>query len=451
MRVRQAVALLLPLPCLCEERFFVYDWPSVASTFGAARDRGEITAHYANGGAGAVVNASAGTYATDQYQLFLLMHGRAVQDARRTRNASEASTFLIPYDFANDAAYYRVSPKDGRTKQFDLRRCRQAGAVLRLLGELPYFGRRGGADHLLVVGMNYAMDTYLLKPRCRALLEACSNCTKLSIDDYSFLYPDGGKGDPVARSKGDNWVAVPFPSNFHWTRAVSRPFPWEGADRPLLVSYVGSTDSYWAHAKSMRRWLVSACARHPDECVHRAYSKGRDAHAERDVHRELSQRSVFCLQPLGDLHTRKGLFDSLLHGCVPVVFDPLSASAMYVAHWSERLWRSVAVQLEYAPDVDPVAQLRVLGSNASALQERQRLIRRHVFSLQYSLSPYVRGSSWPLDETGAPLGDAYDLGMDLALGAHSGRRTLRRTATVPECWGGGVLVDNSCTAARAPG
>lgn len=84
--------------------------------------------------------------------------------------------------------------------------------------------------------MNYAMDHYIQKPLCKAFLSGvCSNCTKFAIDDYSYLY---ASQDGVA-VKGDYWHAIPFPSDFHWTTEVKRPFPWENTHRPLVVSFVG--------------------------------------------------------------------------------------------------------------------------------------------------------------------------------------------------------------------
>lgn len=34
--------------------------------------------------------------------------------------------------------------------------------------------------------------------------------------------------------------------------------------------------------------------------------------------------SVFCLQPPGDMFSRKGLIDGVLMGCIPVYFDKRS-------------------------------------------------------------------------------------------------------------------------------
>ena len=429
-----------------EELLYIYDWPGITSSFGKSRDKNEITTHYSNRGAGLAINATMGIYNTDQYQLFSLMYHRALMDGkRRTLNPLLATSFLIPYDLATDAAYFRVNPKDGASKQFDLRKCKQFPEVEKLLLASEFFLRSGGRDHILIVGMNYAMDTYIMKPKCSAMLRLCGNCTKLSIDDYSFLYPNEGEGDVTAMIKGRNWMAVPFPANFHWTRHVERPFLWEHTNRSIVASYIGSQDSYWVHARSMRRWLASMCNLNKD-CVHRTYGKkNREASigpGQQDPHFRVSRESVFCYQPLGDLLTRKGLFDALLYGCIPVTFDPLTASAMYIWHWPEKLWKQVVVEMKYSPrsKEDPTAYLKsLLQNNATDVFNRQQLLRHNAFKLQYALEGYVPNSSWPLDKAGTPHPDAYEIAMDQALGWHSGRLSRRRRASVPECWGGGTV------------
>ena len=94
--------------------------------------------------------------------------------------------------------------------------------------------------------MNYAMDHYIMKPKCKSLLKTtCANCTKIAIDDYSYLH----SGSMGTDDKGDFWHAVPFPGDFHWTPAVKQPFPWEKPleERPTLVSYIGSTQVHIIH------------------------------------------------------------------------------------------------------------------------------------------------------------------------------------------------------------
>ncbi|KAJ9555375.1 hypothetical protein OSB04_009989 [Centaurea solstitialis] len=49
----------------------------------------------------------------------------------------------------------------------------------------------------------------------------------------------------------------------------------------------------------------------------------------------LFTESEFCLQPPGDSPTRKSVFDSLVAGCIPVVFDPFTAYYQYPWHLPE--------------------------------------------------------------------------------------------------------------------
>ncbi|KAJ1422748.1 hypothetical protein B484DRAFT_432852 [Ochromonadaceae sp. CCMP2298] len=305
------------------------------------------------------------------------------------------------------------------------------------------------------------MNHHLMKPKCRSLLAGiCANCTKFAIDDYSYMYSD-----------------------------VVRPFPWENRDRPILVSYIGSTRSYYGPARKLRGSIVHYCGLHED-CVHQSYGLNGTRHSFKvDGHHplQISQRSVFCFQPIGDLMTRKGLFDSLLQGCIPVVFDALTASVMYTWHWEETFWNKIMVEFLAHPTThryfDPVAALRVLSLNTTLIQEKQALIRERVFELQYGLDGYedlyqhasrvpylslstqkgelgegeggavgerivhttltgpvksARGTSWPLRADGTPLRDA-------------GESADVRVGTVPECWDGYLdKMMNKCRPGKEP-
>jgi hypothetical protein len=445
------------------DKFYIYDeddWKHIGVAGFSAQSEDEIVDMTQNRGAGTLLNMTDGSYHTDQYQLYALHYHRWIKDPRRTFNPADATTFIIPYDLATDSAYYRHCAKNKEHKCFDFRKCPLAPRVEELLRKSPWYQRHEGKDHLLVVGMNYAMDHYIMKPKCKSLLlNVCSNCTKIAIDDYSYLH----SGDIGIREKGDYWHAVPFPSNFHWSRFTPRPFPWERADnRSILVSYVGSTQSYYNPARRLRGSLVHFCSLHRGDCVHSAYGEGGGRSVFRDLSKsrhnplEISAKSVFCFQPIGDLMTRKGLFDSLLQGCIPVTFDDLTASVMYTWHWSEEFWRAISVELPFHGVahryVDPVDHLRkLMTENKEVVEKKQKMIRDHVFELQYSLdfkfdevfkkSPAGAMewiNSWPtvVDGGEAPMRDAYDITMDHVLGWHSGKEADFRNATVPECWNG---------------
>ena len=298
--------------------FYIYDtgeWLTIANISRNARDPREIMDHYMNGGAGNLINVTAGAYHTDQYQLFLLIYSRALKDPRRTLDPSKATTFIVPYDFASDAAYYKKCAKSDNIC-YDFRKCPLAPTVNDLLKASPWHARNHGKDHLLIVGMNYAMNHHIGKPKCKQLLiGACYNCTKIAIDDYSYLQStNAGLLD-----RGDFWHATPFPADFHWTRYVKGPFPWENRDRPLLSSYVGSTQSFYGPARRIRQSIAHYCNMHKDICTHQTYGVNGTRHSykvEGYNPLQVSANSVFCFQPIGDLMTRKGLFDSILQVCL---------------------------------------------------------------------------------------------------------------------------------------
>jgi len=124
---------------------------------------------------------------------------------------------------------------------------------------------------------------------------------------------------------------------------------------------------------------------------------------------DLLMSSVFCFNPPGDTPTRKGLFDSLLAGCIPVVFDDASLS-MYRWHIpnADELSVSIPVQLDKMPAVfnGPTGEFNVLDYLASIspakIRQKQEAIRRIAFSLQYSEEPTPKDSA---------RHDAFDIAM----------------------------------------
>ena len=447
-------------------RFYVYDtgdWNRIGKAGFSPQGEDEIVDMSKNRGAGPLVNMSDGSYHTDQYQLYALHYHRWMKDPRRTLNPAEATTFVIPYDLATDAAYYRHCAKNKEHKCFDFSEVShgtRGGKIAHGLPMVPKERRR--KDHLLVVGMNYAMDHYILKPKCKSLLlNVCTNCTKVAIDDYSYLH----SGDIGIKEKGDNWHAVPFPANFHWSRFTPRPFPWERdnvpEDRDILVSYIGSTQSYWNPARRLRGSLVHFCSLHKKDCVHATYGEGGGRSVFRDLSKqssrnplEVSSRSVFCFPARGRPHDPKGALRQPSARVHTRHFRrPDGRSDVHVA-LSEEFWREASVMLHFHGTthryMDPVEELRkLMTENASLVQKKQDLIRRHVFELQYSLdfhfdkvftkSPAGQMewvSSWPAREDGSPMRDAYEITMDHVLGWHSGKEADFRNATVPECWNG---------------
>jgi hypothetical protein len=505
--------LALTVLVVSQHLFYIYEegeWSHIATASIYRRDPNERLENQFHQGAGPVIDKTRGEYHTDQYQLYSMVYYRALKDPRRTLDPYKATSFVIPYDFASDSAFYKNCARSAGVC-YDFRKCPLAPNVEKLLQNSTWYHRKQGRDHVLIVGMNYAMDHYILKPKCKSLLAGtCSNCTKFAIDDYSYMYAS----DQGIVNRGDYWHAIPFPADFHWSKDVRSPFPWEHKDRPIIVSYTGSERSFYGPSRRLRQSIVHFCGLHPQHCVHASYGLNGTRHSHKiDGHRplQIAQQSVFCFQPTGDLMTRKGLFDSLLQGCIPVVFDPLTASVMYTWHWNEQLWEDISISFPFHRvafrHLDPVqALVNLWHHNQSWIESKQKLLRSHVFELQYSLHGYEEryqytsklsymtvtavnysaanglenvnyvtrlhpngsneefisyaNSTWPFVEmadkhtgilTRQRMRDAYDIVMDYVLGWHSGELRDVRNATVPECWDGWLDVTaNRCKLGTKP-
>lgn len=201
--------------------------------------------------------------------------------------------------------------------------------------------------------------------------------------------------------------------------------------------------------------------------------------------------------------TRKGLFDSILQGCIPVTFDVLTAKVMYTWHWEESFWKEILIEYSFHPVAfryfDPVKDLQTFLANRSEeVKRKQKLIRERVFQLQYSLESYLEDENdnsclpwisnhqipfifndtvieteedtscsisnsklytkhkvypanpknklnWPLDSKGNPQVDAYEKIILQIFDWNAGRVPDIRNGTVPECWNGYLNVsENRC-------
>jgi hypothetical protein len=343
-----------------------------------------------------VLSAEHGLHHTNQYSLYKIVLHRVLTDPRRTLHPRNAGLFFIPYDLGHDAAMRAGGPNVWPNH------CRDAAGIAERLNQSVFFRRSNGRDHVLVVSINFGMNFYMHEVCMKFLSGICQECIKISIDDYSFLF--GGKFDHMKgqsmevlkQSRGVNWRAVPFPSDVHWHRGMVHPYPWASRHtRRFLVAYGGSTASYYRRSEKIRGALARQCDDRPALCVRKSYGAGRafdalDHDNGTSIHTILNQ-SVFCLNPPGDLPTRKGLFDAILLGCIPVTFNPLTASVMYTWNWNESLWKSVIVELKHDDVVKRHFNIvdylsNLVANDPNFVSKRQTLISDHASRLQYSMA-----------------------------------------------------------------
>jgi hypothetical protein len=375
--------------------------------------------HWAqNFGAGRILHADHMEHKTSQFSLFKLLYERALRDKRRVLHPSLAQSYFIPYDIGMDATFLEAN---GRMRKSY---CPLSREVFKRLNQSEAFHRNHGHDHTLVVSVNQNMNYFFGAPGCRDLFNLCWNCTKVSIDEYMFIAADRNY---ELKGRGINWHAIPFPSDYHYsTENVSVVAPWKRQDkRPLLISFTGNRRRYNAVSTLIRENLMDQCDRHPDICFNSTYRHKADLSPN-----DMSRSSVFCLQPPGDMPTRKSLFDAVLSGCIPVLFHPLTARFMYEWHLGQRVWDEIGIHYDSVEEnhalisqsVDFIDKLHKLARDQPELvRSKQKKISQVAHQLQYSLiwidpatkMEYVSSLQGELD--------AYEITMNKLLVIHSGK------------------------------
>ncbi len=320
-------------------RFYIYPWSDDIIDrwpINYTHKRLAVAAEFKdNFGAGRLEDSILGMYHTHQYALFRIFYYRLLEHPSRTLDPSEASLFFIPFDLGMDSSARR---SDGAMCRTD---CPTMPKVYQLLQQSPYFQARQGRDHFIIHSINQPM-LHFTHEACVELYKLCINCTKLSIDAYDPSLFNVLNELPHLHKK---WISVPFPSNFHWSPTAIRA-PWLQLQqqsaalteiRPYKICFMGSDQVTARLQRALRVALRDQCKSRPTDCL-LIDLKTHDSQTNVFHDFKLEDKafiqaraqnpylhSTFCLMPGGDFPTRKGFFDSLLSGCIPVTFQ-LSAA-----------------------------------------------------------------------------------------------------------------------------
>ena len=189
--------------------------------------------------------------------------------------------------------------------------------------------------------------------------------------------------------------------------------PWRSVEhelrpsRTILSNFVGTLRGS-ARSSEMRIAIKRQCVVHSAHtCV--AISSLRwngDAVGERIVPMEtqmleryvlsVKRSSVFCFEPPGFSEPRKSLIDSLLSGCIPVMFLEDDQYSELMPHfWGDWLWNAT---IRVPPDdllQDRIDLIRFLHSiDPQTVRRMQTTIAEHAHQLHYSIgSPGPRGDA----------------------------------------------------------
>ncbi|KAG7548775.1 Exostosin-like [Arabidopsis suecica] len=277
----------------------------------------DLCSYFKNEGFGeAIKNLGKGWFATHMYSLEPIVHSRVLKHPCRVYNESQAKLFYVPYYGGYDVLrwHYRNVSEDVKD--------RLGIEVLKWLESKESWRRNAGKDHVFVLGKitwDFRRDKVPWGSRFLELQEM-QNPTKLLIERQPWQVND---------------IAIPHPTYFH-PRTDDDITSWQikimSKPRPHLVSFAGGARP--ENPDNIRSTLIEQCvSSSSNQCRFLDCTNGGCKNPKNVL--DLFQDSEFCLQPPGDSATRRSVFDSLISGCIPVIFTPYTAYYQYAWHLPE--------------------------------------------------------------------------------------------------------------------
>lgn len=258
-----------------------------------------------------------GWYNTHQFSLEPIFHKRVLVHPCRVYDQEQAKVFYVPFYGALDMIKCHFSKDGSELKNAHV----LSKEIVEWLEQNKMWKRNSGLDHVFVLGkITWDFRRKANVPWGSPLLELdeLQNPIKLLIERQPWYI---------------NEVGVPYPTYFH-PRSDEEIIAWQAkirqANRRNLVSFAGTPHKQWENIRSI---LIKQCTYALNEC--KFLNCSGESCVESSPVVKLFMESEFCLQPPGDSPTRKSMFDALIVGCIPVVFDPLTAHYQYSWHFPE--------------------------------------------------------------------------------------------------------------------
>eukprot|EP00603_Paraphysomonas_imperforata_P008696 CAMPEP_0114425248 /NCGR_PEP_ID=MMETSP0103-20121206/7133_1 /TAXON_ID=37642 ORGANISM="Paraphysomonas imperforata, Strain PA2" /NCGR_SAMPLE_ID=MMETSP0103 /ASSEMBLY_ACC=CAM_ASM_000201 /LENGTH=335 /DNA_ID=CAMNT_0001594069 /DNA_START=517 /DNA_END=1523 /DNA_ORIENTATION=- len=204
---------------------------------------------------------------------------------------------------------------------------------------------------------------------------------------------------------------VPIPASVHYSDEGMKEYPWKDWEtkREILVTGWFAINVQNIKARRIRFDLHKHCTQRLDKCAlieiferggHQAktvsLTSARDSKVVSSAAREnltatfqngydYYRNSIFCLQPPGDMEMRKGVFDSILLGCIPVLLLPRILSKKYPWYFSQEVEKLVSVNVQVHNVDNVVTYLESIPDDV--VREKRRAMAELAPSLIYSLPP----------------------------------------------------------------
>jgi len=387
----QSTGIFLFLLCLgvgvVGNYFYIYDWSKeFGDVYPTPGSRLDPDTSYddsfgLNDGIGAYTNGSTvGLFSTWQFSLYRNIMARLLVSKYRTFDASKASAFIIPFDAG---VHSFIDHVDGRRRLASP----HGWAVIRWLQESvkdkQVLWKNAGHDHFVVYSLTqFTMTGIGVK---ELLAGVCQNCSMLTIEGtpnrISTMYH---------RSK-KYWFTVPYPSSFHYHEDIVT-LPWskeQQQKRSIFVLFMGSIRTLNIASNAFRKALHYQCLNSTGFCQWYEAAHSCKGVVNMTSNMLLLRESVFCPQPIGDTVTRKGVFDALIAGCIPVIFAKATLRLYVPWFLSQEDMDDISVYIDLQAilrrEVNFLDVLKALTEED--IHRKQAAIERVAPRLQYSIVP----------------------------------------------------------------
>ena len=415
----------------CPFRLYVYQLPSRYQRYGSTTTADTIfrTAPLP----GSPTGLSTKLLSRHDTDLAAIFHARCLQHRCRTYDARQATLFFVPvfntamqsWDDANKLCAEPASAAEGSNVSTAF-----VALFDRLHAQSAQLQVKGGADHFFI-NPRVGVTGYETRPVCELdLLDPrLGSAARLAGEQETVANATFGQHHVGTYNTNPVFLSVPWPSWVSVSAAHPAP-PWASNHERTTLVAMAMGWSRFANTSlvgRLRRALHQMCGREGIETCTPVERRTREPMREYEGRIAAAYwRATFCLQPAGDSISRKGMVDSLLLGCIPVLFYR-GQREMWPWHWGG--WVQNATVLLTSRQWDFARQLRAMP--LPRIQQMQRTIRRYGHRLTYAPAEVSGGTAAlelqaaqqaPATHKGTPWQqppDAFDLTL-----LHVHRRSL---------------------------